>query len=228
MTLDHATIEELAAADALGGLDQADREELDRFLVSHGACEECRRIRREFDEVAAALALSLEPVAPSAGIADRILATDRSEDVAERETRRPSRRWGTLAVAAALAVALVIASLFARGGPRPVTLASGQTFTTFQGPAGGGELTLAYTPGRNGAFVWGDGLSDPGAGHVYEIWMIEGETPVSGGCVRPTGGRLALFVDASLDDTDVMAVTREDASCPSAPTTPPIFVAELV
>jgi hypothetical protein len=62
---------------------------------------------------------------------------------------------------------------------------------------------------------------------VYEIWMIEGEQAVSGGCVVPTDGVIALRVDASIGATDTMAVTTEPSDCPASPTSDPILLADL-
>jgi hypothetical protein len=61
---------------------------------------------------------------------------------------------------------------------------------------------------------------------VYEIWMLRGETAVSGGCVRPHDGSIVAFVDADLGDSDRMAVTIEPGSCPSQPTSPPILISD--
>jgi hypothetical protein len=229
MTLDHATIEELLAVRALGGLDGDDTAELDRLLASHGECVECRRIGDGFDEVAGRLALALDPIEPSPAIADRIVATEQvgAEQVSQRpQAALPRRAIAAVAVAAVLA-AVIVAAGVVRNRPIPVTLAAGQTFVTFEAPQGGGVLTLAHTPGRPGALFRGHDVPDPGEGRVYEIWMIQDGTPISGGCVSPTDGRLAVFIDASLDDAEVMAVTLEDPSCPSAPTSEPVYVAEL-
>jgi anti-sigma-K factor RskA len=225
MIRDHTQIEELLAVQALGGLDEGDVAALEELLASHVDCEECGRIRRGFDEVAGKLALALAPVPVPSAIADRIVAP--SPDAEPAPARPAFPRWMSVAVAATLVIGVASVGLL-RLRPTEVTLAAAQTFTSFEGPAGGGTLTLAHTPGRPGAFFWGESLAQPGAGRAYEIWMIRDETPISGGCVTPTPeGRLALFVDASLDEAEVMAVTIEDASCPVAPTTDPVFVAEL-
>jgi hypothetical protein len=86
---------------------------------------------------------------------------------------------------------------------------------------------MAFTPGEPGAVFWGAGLPDPGTDRVYEIWMIEGDAAVSGGCVSPVDGVVALSVDADIGTAETMAVTEESADCPSAPTTDPIMLADL-
>ena len=70
-------------------------------------------------------------------------------------------------------------------------------------------------------------LPAPGPDETYEIWMIEGDTPTSGGCVTPIEGRLALHVDAEIGTTELMALTVESAACPSKPTTAPVLAAPL-
>jgi hypothetical protein len=102
-----------------------------------------------------------------------------------------------------------------------------QRVVTFDGE-GDAELAMAYVPGQSGAVFWGDDLPDPGAGQTYEIWMIQGETPVSGGCVTPTDGRVALFVDANVSEAELMAVTLEPEVCPDAPTGDVVLSVPLV
>jgi hypothetical protein len=86
---------------------------------------------------------------------------------------------------------------------------------------------MAYTPGERGALVWGAGLPDPGGGKTYELWMIEDGNPVRGACLAPTDGAVATYLDADLSSAELMAVTVESTDCPSAPTTDPVFTAEL-
>jgi CBS domain-containing protein len=62
---------------------------------------------------------------------------------------------------------------------------------------------------------------------VYELWMIRGETPVRGVCVAPRDGVVVARFEGAITASDVLAVTVESESCPSAPTTDPIFVAPL-
>ncbi|MGH2540913.1 MAG: anti-sigma factor, partial [Actinomycetota bacterium] len=151
----------------------------------------------------------------------------RSEDqLAERRARR-TRGWRVL-VAAAAVVALVIVALVAlRPARTGITAASSsQRLVTFTGETEG-TLAMAFTPGEPGAVLWGRDLPDPAPGKVYEVWMIEGDEAVSGGCIAPTDGAIALRVEADIGTTDTMAVTEESADCPSAPTSKPILSADL-
>ena len=241
---DHATIEELLSVHALGGLDEADRALLDRERAAHGACEECARLEAELAEVAGRLGLSLEPVAVRAGMADAILRAANGETVPDVPVLVPDRAAGEPVDLTARRgrgggawrglVAVAAAFILFVGGwvVRDATDDSGggelgrTRLVQFSGDAG--TLAMAYEPGRSGVLFFGSELPDPGADRVYEIWMIEGDgDPVSGGCVRPEDGRILTFVDAEIGATDLMAVTVEPASCPSAPTTDPVLTAEL-
>lgn len=70
----HERIEELLAADALGGLGPSDEAELAAAWEDHGQhCESCQRARAEFGEIAGRLAFVLPPAPVSQDMADRIL-----------------------------------------------------------------------------------------------------------------------------------------------------------
>jgi hypothetical protein len=237
---DHALIEELLAVRSLGGLDGDDVELLERELAAHGDCEECRELESGYEETAGRLAFALDPMAMGVEQADAILqrATHpATQDVASgplsppvdelgaRRGRR-GRSWPTIAAAAA-AIVLVVSAVAIMGPFRStgVHATTNQTVVHFTGE--GGELAMAYEPGTPGAVFLGSGFSDPGANKVYEIWMIRGTTPLSGGCVRPHDGSIVTYVNADLSGVDLMAVTVEDGSCPSQPTTAPFLSAPL-
>jgi anti-sigma-K factor RskA len=238
-TLDHATIEELLAVRALGGLDGADDQLLEREMAAHGDCERCRALERRFDDVAGRLGLTLDPVAVDPAMADRILAEPRPQapapepsagELVQRRARRGRRLAAALAVAAALAL-VVGGTIFLRGTTTKLgTVSSTQQIVQFTTAADAqGTLNVAFSPGQTGALLWGSDLADPGAGKVYEVWMIaDGQAPVSGGCLSPTGGRVGSFVPgANLNGVAQMAVTVESDSCPGAPTTTPVMTAQL-
>ena len=241
MTRDHALIEELMAAEALGGLEDDDRALLVTERASHGDCRECREIEAGFAEAAGRLAFALPPEPVDETMADRILATSRQappdsgsaptaaappHDLAERRARQP-RSWRTMLAAAAVLAAAIVAVGTLRPSTTSVNRAStSQHIVAFSGQPEG-SLAMAFTPGQPGAVFWGGGLPDPGPGRVYEIWMIEGDTAVSGGCVAPSDGVVALSVDAEIGTTETVAVTEEASDCPQAPTTDPIMLADL-
>lgn len=235
MTRDHSLVEELMAIDALGGLAGDDLATLERERAAHGAdCAECQALERTFAETAGRLAFALDPQPVDEDMLERILAAPRTspaaarprDDLADRRARR-AKPWQALVAAAAVIVLLVVVVASALPSTTGVTdAAPTQRIVTFTGDTDG-TLAMAFTPGQPGAVFWGSGLPDPGPGMVYEIWMIEGDLPVSGGCVTPTDGVIAIRVDANIGTTDTMAVTTEPADCPAVPTSEPILLADL-
>lgn len=236
MNRDHALIEELLAVRSLGGLDGDDPSLLDREMAEHGEdCEECRRFAAEYDETAGRLAFALDPLPTAEGEADAILrraaeaghpsvATAQGGPAGRSSGR--GRAWQALAAAAAALVLVVAAiALLAPSRSTDVQATTTQTVVHFTGT--GGELAMAYEPGRPGAVLLGSGFDDPGSDQVYAIWMIANDTPVSSGCVSPHDGSIVAFVDADVSGADLMAVTVEASSCPAQPTTAPFLTAVL-
>ena len=113
--------------------------------------------------------------------------------------QRRGRGWqAAVAIAAVIAVLLVAVAVVRPDRTTAIASASTtQRLVEFSG-SGEGELAVAFTPGESGAVLWGSNLPDPGQDKVYEIWMFQDGTPVSGGCFRPQDGQVALSVDASL------------------------------
>jgi Anti-sigma-K factor rskA, C-terminal len=240
MSLDHTTIEELLAVQALGGLDGDDIEVLARERATHGDCDECRRLEDGFAETAGRLAFSLDAEPVGAGMVERILGapagpasrTDpapEADDLSRHRERRGVRGWQAFAaIAAAIALVVVAASVLRPGMTQVNSASPSQQIVRFEGEGlGDAGLTMAYTPGRAGAVFWGSNMPELSEDQVYEIWMIQDGTPVGGGCVSPQDGTIAVSVDADIGTTELMAVTVEDAACPSAPTTVPIMTADL-
>ena len=239
---DHTLIEELLAVDALDGLTLEDHAILVRERAAHGDCEECRGLELGFRDTAGRMAFTLEPIAVDPTIPDRILDSERValpppiplapavDEVTERRRTRRDRVLVAVIGVAAVTVLIVGAFVVAanRGGTTLATASPAQTVIRFDPAlAGAGDLAMAFTPGQPGVAIWGSGLPDPGAGMTYEIWMITGDQAVSGGCVAPVDGSVAVFVDADLGSADTMAVTAEPGTCPAAPTGAPLLTASL-
>lgn len=240
MTRDHTVIEGLMAVDALDGLDGDDRALLERERESHGTdCAECALLEMGFAETAGRLGFALVAEPVDDAIVDRILgASDGSsageavvgssqpprDELEERRGRRP-RVWLAAAAAAVVAIAVVAAGTIVPS-TTSVQATTSQRLVVFTGETEG-TLAMAFTPGEPGAVFWGSDLPDPGADKVYEIWMIEGDEAVSGGCVSPTDGVVAVRVEASIGTTDTMAVTAEPSDCPSTPSSDPLLTADL-
>jgi hypothetical protein len=239
MTRDHSLIEELMAVDALGGLDDGDRAMLARERAGHDAdCSECHTIEAGFAETAGRFAFALTPEPVDDAMLQRIMDVPRErtvdvdgtpgspgDELSTRRARRP-RAWQAMVAAAAVVAVVVVSFATLRPSTTGVQASSAQRLVPFTGETEG-TLAMAFTPGEPGAVFWGSGLPDPGSDKVLEIWMIEGDEAVSGGCVTPIDGVIAVKVDASIGTTDTMAVTAEPSDCPATPTTDPILLADL-
>jgi hypothetical protein len=229
--LSHERIEELIVLDALQGLDDAERAELTRLMAEHGPdCPECRELLASYAEVAAALALSIDPLAPSTDAEERLVAGARvvaAEPEAdskvvpiERARAGRARRWIAAGVAAAMLVVggVVGYALAPKGGGAPVAVAFP--------PADGQQLSVAFVPGSEQGVVTGS-LAPLPEGQVYELWFRDrGGTMMNpAGIFTPSDG--VVNADVTLGaDMDLLAVTVEPGFQPQ-PTTDPIFVAEL-
>ncbi len=239
---DHELIEELTSARALGGLDAEDAAVLEAQMASHGPeCLECRRLSDEADEVAGRLAFALDPVPVPDGFEDRVVAAAgigervplrraQPRELQRARSRRtpPGVRLRPL-VAIAASLVLFAGGWLASGllSGDEAGVPSGARVVAFQGE-GGADLSVAYTPGEPGLYLLGSGLEAPPEGMVYEVWMIQGGTPIPGTCFAPAeDGSLFTFVDAELGSTDTMAVTIEPATCSDQPTSDPILTAPI-
>lgn len=235
---DHERVEGLIAIHALDGLDPGDEQTLRREMADHGPdCAECRRLEAEYGEVAARLALALDPIPARVGFEDQVVAnalrTSADTSPGPRPRRERRRLLGRLELRPLVAVAASIV-LFAGGwalgalmsGPG-VAVPPGARVVVFEGQ-GDAALSVAYRPGEAGVYLLGSGLEPQPKGGVYELWSFRGQTPVRGGCFRPTGdGSVFAFLPAEIGATRLMAVTVERSSCPSAPTSAPILSAEV-
>jgi Anti-sigma-K factor rskA len=189
----HHQIEELLAADALDGLDERGKRELELLLADHDpACPECARLRAEYADVASSMALSLDPSPVDAGAEERLIAAARAgppraeEPVAAAADETPvgppvplRPRWQPmrlLTVAIGAAACLLVAgvvgySIRPSGTQQMLTAfeAQGDVHTAHL-TSGSTSMTVYYRPGEQAALVSGSGFADPPAGHVYEVW----------------------------------------------------------
>lgn len=205
---------ELLAAYALGALDPEERQAVEAHLQ---ASEDLRRELAGFLETAAALGEAVPRVEPPPELRRSVLA------VAARPDRRAREGWKpVLALAAGLV--LVLAGLLVRAEQERQALRArldqqeallallaspGARVAELRGPVRG-EVRFVYDPSRGmGALVVHD-LQDPGAGFVYQLWLIRGTQADNGGVFRPEPGRtVVLPVRADIGRYEVVAVTVE-------------------
>jgi Anti-sigma-K factor rskA, C-terminal len=196
--------------------------------VAHGPdCVDCAGLQAELAETAGSLAFALDPV--PVGPSMRTAVLDRVAIEAPPEAGR-SRGWlVALAVAAALVAGVVVGANI--GGPEPANpfaallTEPGAQLIHLEGS--GGDVAMAVSADASRAYVAGTGMDPLPQGKVYEVWSIAGDTPTSLACLEVSDGTIGGAVQADMRNTDVLAVTVEDASCPAAPTAKPIMSATI-
>jgi anti-sigma-K factor RskA len=238
----HDRIEEMMAAQALGGLSAADEAELELLRADHGRdCEECRRLESGFGEVAGRLAFAIDPVPVRREMAEDILTrADMEQDLGTRRSRRARPGWTRRLAAAAAAAILLVAGgvggyLIGHPGRQPADvqalagfLAHDDTRVAHFSGSGSGNLVVAFRPGRSSGFLFGSGLAPAPDGMVYELWTFEpGARPVPSGTFTPSSGAIVLRIPADLSRAQLMAVTVERAPGANQPTRKPIFTAPV-
>jgi hypothetical protein len=243
----HERLEELIAADALAGLDDADREAMLREMAEHGPdCPECLRLVSEYSEVAGRLAISLDPLRLSAGFEDRLREAARAArppsapeepEVLPPGEARPvtaggrGRRWWVTAAAVAAAVALLagfVGYSLAPGQPQQAQFLTflSQPSTKVVSLQGlpGQRISVALRPGATQAWVVASRLPTPPGDRVYELWFSRtGQDSVNpAGTFVPENGT-ALSRATLGNDVDLLAVTIEPPGGSPQPTMTPIF-----
>jgi anti-sigma-K factor RskA len=250
--LDHATVDELGAALALGALEP---DEL-RAVIEHlETCPERHEEVRSLLGAGDVLTASLEPVAPSAGLRDRLMQTlsaTPQQHVAAATPVVPAaapavqpRRtglfdWFSPNLARGLAVAAVVVAI--AFGIRNVSLqgqvsqrdqalravaqaiASGQTAFRVSGSGGSGYVIAD----RNGtaSFV-GANLAPLKADQIYELWLIGSDNkPVAVGTLTPSDALAVVPLERGISGFAVFAVTAESHRV-TAPTSQPVMTANL-
>jgi anti-sigma-K factor RskA len=250
--LDHAAVDELGAAFALGALQP---DEL-RAVIEHlESCPEPHAELRSFLGAGDVLAASLEPVAPSTGLRDRLMGTIAAtpqEDVRVPTPVAPSavpavqqRRsglfdWFSPNMARGLAVAAVVVaiafgiwnvSLQGQVSQRDQALravaqaiAAGQSAFRVSG-AGGSGYVIADKNGT-ASFV-GANLAPLSANQIYELWLIGSDNkPVAVGTLTPSDAVAVVPLERGITGFAVFAVTAESHRV-DAPTSQPVMTANL-
>jgi anti-sigma factor RsiW len=229
-------IHELTAGYALDVLDADERWAYETHLAS---CERCREELTSFWETTEALAVAASGPAASPELRGRILAGARAERqvVVPLESRRQRRLTPVLGAAAAVTALVVLAvGLWAtqlsgdldearlaleRERAAAAVLADPEARTVAL-EAGDGRLVV----GENGrAVLVLDSLDPAPVGKTYEMWILEGETPVPAGTFAGGEERDVVNVEGSVETGERVAVTIEDEPV-AAPTTPPIVASE--
>lgn len=227
---------------AMDALDDLTRRRADQHLEH---CAQCRAEVAEWREATVGLASSAEPVAPSAGLRDAVLAgVSRLPQEAPPDTPegarpeapaahlapggRTRRHPGRFLLAAAAAVVLIGGGITVATRPwdnQPTTVSAIQQVERASdaqratAPADNGSLVMVTSATEGKAVATLRGLPAPSAGKVYQAWIITAEGPVSAGFLQP--GK-ATLLQGTITGARAAAVTVEPAGGSKQPTTTPI------
>ncbi|MEU6248646.1 anti-sigma factor [Glycomyces sp. NPDC047010] len=171
--------------------------------------------------------------APEPERPDTRAARSRAARLSQRRGPRPAmghRRLRLALGAAGLAVAAAFAGVFATWSLLPRTaptesdrvsavLAAPDAEVAFTGAEGGGSVTVISSAGLDQAVVVVSGLPDTGADRAYQVWAVEGATPVSAGVMNPGDSSATMLIDGT-SGIEVIAVTEEPAGGSPTPTLP--------
>jgi len=245
--IDCATVDEIAAAYGLDAVDAREATDLEQHL---DGCPQPHHDARELIAAATLVAEAIDPVAPSPGLRDRLMATIAETPQEEPaaaiapaqraapgvEMATPRRSWwqfGPLTSAvAAVSLAAVVGlgawgvSLSGRLAEREAALravASADAAYIGHGEAGRGWVIQS---GEQAIFM-ADGLAELAAGQLYELWFIDDEgNAVAAGTLTDTDGVALVTLERAIDDATTFAVTVETERVES-PTGDPVLEASL-
>lgn len=244
----HATdAHTLAAAYALGALDEDEREDFDTHLQ---ACEACRQDAAEFEATTARLAAAVSQPPPAAAKAQVMAAVDGVRQLPPRVPaagRAPAlggflrRRAVSLALAAGVAAAALggVAVWQTQNGREQEQQArqaqqqldavsavlAAPDARTVHGKAANGALTTVVTSEqRNQAVFTAAGLPSPGAGKTYQLWLDHDGTMLPAGLIDHDG-TVTLTGDPA--DAGAVGLTLEPDGGSPRPTTDPLLLMAL-
>ena len=222
-TTEHDRVQQLLAASSLRALDPAELERADALISAHvPTCPSCRATARDFDAVAAELALGAPALDPPRRLTARIR---RDLHPAGHRARIPT------AIVAAVVISLVGLSAWTLHLTGRVSRAERQQASTaelisavgfpksrvvpLQASAGASvetEVAAVLVPGRSRLYVFGS-LPQPHPDHVYQVWLRTGGAYASGGTFVPEAeGFVLLRVPVRSTGYDRILITEEPRS----------------
>lgn len=245
MDMSHDELKSLIAPYVLGAVSPEETEYVRAHIV---ACDECMAEADSHSTIVSSLAHSVDDEPLPDGFIDRVMARahEESEDSGAITTAppehmvvsplvRPRRRAGVLAAAAALLLVAVLAGSLIATTIRLADVRSDldqerEQLTALVEEQGGmrlddpaGESVGAMLPTQEGGIFLVHGLEDAPDERTYQVWLIEGDQPISAGTFDPSDGVGTLQTDRTLEGVDAVAVTVEPEGGSSAPTGDPVL-----
>ncbi|WP_424347703.1 anti-sigma factor [Kocuria sp. CH-021] len=151
---------------------------------------------------------------------------------------RPRRRWLAAAAAAVLLPGAALGGwalgtqseqreqqLVAQEQDRQARLLSAPDVTTRQLEVDGRPATLVVSAQEDAALFVASGLTGPGEGREYQLWLVQGGTPVPD--VHFGGGDVQVWLDGDVGRAAAVAMTVEPAGGSETPTPPVLATAEI-
>jgi anti-sigma-K factor RskA len=229
----HDDYKEMIPAHALSALDAADERALNEHLAT---CAECRRELADWEATAASLALSTDPIEPSAQVRERILTQIKSDKSVSKVlpfTKPPRTQWGSLtSIAAVILFAALIVSVIVLWQQNRTLREENAIYQLLTNPgsriaqlsgtreAASATAKLAYD--NNGrAILITHNLPRAPEGKEYQLWFIVGDKPLPGKSFNSdTSGNSTTTdqVPETARNRAVFAVTLEPAGGVSVPT----------
>ncbi len=227
----------LAAAYALDALDGAERR---AFEAHYPSCEICAADVDGYRAVTGSLAAAVAEE-PSADLRSRVMnevavtrqlsplsARSSGNDAAFMDRRR--RVVASLAAVAAVIAFLVVGNAFLASGSGTdfddILAAPDAVVTALDGETG--SIRVVWSAERDQVAVFANGLADPGAGLLYELWFLLDEGVSPAGLFQPDSDgvvRTVLDVD-DLSGTG-WGVTIEPEGGSDQPTSAVVYVGVL-
>jgi anti-sigma-K factor RskA len=233
----HEDYKAMMPAYALSALDADEERAFSRHLSE---CAECRDELAEWENTAAALALSASAAEPSPQVRERIMSAIRAETSSQKVVPFPDARrslWTSFGSLGAIAAAVLFLALIVgivvlwqenRAMQRELAFARlattpGAKMTELTGTeqASGATAKIAYD--RNGhAMLMASGLPPAPQGKEYQLWFIVGSNPPKPGkSFAPDSAGQGTLIDQvprEAMDSAVFAITLEPAGGMPAPT----------
>lgn len=243
---DCAAIEPLLAAYALGEYDPATRSQIDAHIER---CATCRRTLEAYIRVARLLPLGVAEAAPSPQLRRAVIdAVERAAN--ERDHARPLRPGAASTLwRPRLAILIALLGLLAWNLALHATLAREQANRledrqilamlldsaelrqiplSADVPGASGTLLIDYA-GRAAALRV-EGMPALSADRVYQLWLVRGDTRVSGGTFRVDeqgSGTLLVLAPEPLARYQAVGITTEPLGGSPGPTSPRVIGVRL-
>ncbi len=247
-------LQELLPAYSLGVTDPEETRLVESLLES---CPDVAAERAEYESLMGAMLFAAPPQQPSAQLHDRLMAAAVGQSAAQTTVARavtPPKR--TLSFSRALAgfglaaaALLVITNAFwlvrfnqldterqqmldrVRGqGQVLAAVSSGSSHRVelaSTANTGVGLATVLWSPQSDVALLYSQNLPPLQPGRTYQLWLIKGQTPISGGLFQldTQGEATYLFHPTQpMDQVDALGISDEPAAGSQTPSTTPIAV----